>query len=114
MAEENKFQTLEDELKTAQLQKQIKEATTWTPEQEIKLIEAKGKGEGMTDIFKQQESFNQSIMKVIEGMGGSATAMPTYVTATQAPQKEETKSTNYLLWAGIGFIVYWFIIRKKR
>ena len=111
MAEENKFQTLEDELKTAELQKQIREATTWTPEIERQLIEAKGKGEGMTDIFKQQESFNQSIMKVIEGMGGSGA--PTYVTAAAQPAAEQKSSPNYLLWAAGGFVVYWFFLRKR-
>jgi len=108
---ETRFQTLEDELKAAQLQKQTREANLWTPAIEQSLIKAKGEDTGMTDIFKQQESFNTSIMKVIEGMGGSST--PTYVTATQ-PQKEETKSTNYMLYAGIAFIAYWFFIRKKR
>jgi predicted PurR-regulated permease PerM len=109
---ETQFQTLEDELKTAQLQKQTKEANLWTPAIEQALIKAKGEGGEMTDIFKQQESFNTSIMKVIEGMGGSAT--PTYVTATQAPQKEEAKSTNYMLYAIVGFVVYFFFLRKKR
>jgi len=112
MAEENKFQTLEDQLKESQIQQEIKKAKDWTYQWEYDLTKAKGESGGMTDIFKQQESFNQSIMKVIEGMGGGAT--PTYVTAQAPQEKEQPKTTNYLLYAGIGFLFYWFIIRKKR
>jgi len=112
MAEENKFQTLEDQLKESQIQQEIKKAKDWTYQWEYDLTKAKGESGGMTDIFKQQESFNQSIMKVIEGMGGGAT--PTYVTAQAPQQQEQPKSTNWL-FVGIGiFVVYLFFFRKKR
>jgi adenine C2-methylase RlmN of 23S rRNA A2503 and tRNA A37 len=108
----DKFQTLADQLKEAELQKQIRAAQTWSWLTEKENIEAKAKTDtGMTDIFKQQESFNQSIMKVMEGLtGGDST--PTYVTA-QAPAQEQPKSPNYLIWVGAGIIAYLLFIRKR-
>jgi hypothetical protein len=114
MAEVSQFKTLEDQVKEAQLKKDIRAAQTWTWDKERAMTEAKAKTEGFTDIFKQQESFNQSIMKVIEGMSGGDTT-PTYVTAQAPQQQEQPKSQNYLLYIGIGiFVVYLFFFRKKR
>ncbi len=110
----DKFQTLADQLREAELQKQIREQKEWTYDRERQLIEAKAKNTTteMTDIFKQQESFNQSILKVMEGLTGGDTT-PTYVTA-QAPVQEQPKSPNYIVWVGIVVIAYFMFIRKKR
>lgn len=110
----DKFQTLADQLKEAQIQQEIRKANTWTYGEEIRLTEAQAKNTSgeMTDIFKQQESFNQSILKVMEGLTGGDTT-PTYVTA-QAPAQEQSKSPNYLVWVGAAIIAYLLFMRKKR
>jgi len=116
MADENKFQTLEDQLKEAELKKQIAEAQrpvrTWEEERTYQEALAKNTSSEMTDIFKQQESFNQSIMKVMEGLTGGDTT-PTYVTAQAPAQAEPAKSPNYMLWLGIGAIAFFLFMRKR-
>jgi len=114
---EEKFKALEDELKAAELQKKIKEAKDWSYWQEEQLIRAKGEGGGFTDVFKQQESFNTTILDVLKSIGGgSGSGAPTYIMATPSNQQQEEgqKSPNYIFWVAIAGLALFFFLRKRR
>jgi len=112
MAEQDimsEIETLELQLRKAEISQKIKEAENWTYAREKQLIEARGKGADMTDIFKQSESTNKSLMEALQGGGDT---QPTYLTTPAASAEKQTP--NYLLYAGLAVGAYLLFFRGKR